>query len=133
MDSSDDDKPARINLDEVMRARPGGKVPPEPPTTEELISKIERDLSFLPFAAGLLVGWTVLSPLAEKLLSEQADKKSNPELPVSSPVLPQCAGHLSQGRNDFEHLVAAPINDQHIPKALLSGSEYPHSANRTPN
>lgn len=135
MSSPMDEKPVRINLDDLMALGPGGKRRPQP-TSEERISALEGRVSFLQFAGGLMLGTVLVSGLAEKLVSqlfpERANEKANPELPVAAPMASKPAGESAQWRNNFKHLISAPVNDQHVPEALLDESKYPHGGKANP-
>lgn len=121
--SSTDEKPTRIDLDALTyrggeRRRGVTWTPPRRDSGDLLVG----------IAIGLAAG--LLLSLQE--VGGNADRKANPELPVSGPVALERPSELPGTRNDGKNLITAPVNDQHVPPATFEVSEKPHSGNRTP-
>lgn len=117
------DKPARIDLD-ALEYRGGER--------RRGVSWTPRKRGSGDLMVGIAIGLAAGLLLSLQEVCSSADDKSNPELPVASPVALERPGELPGAGNDGKHFVTAPVNDQHVPPATFEVSEEPHSGKRTP-
>lgn len=131
---ADHETPSRIELLPTGRPRKSSMRL----TVDERLERLEAQASFLQLSCGLVFGALVGLTVAEQLFSKgdegagRSDERTNPELPVSGPVRLDASGDTSRAGDKFKNVIAAPVNDQHVPPALLSGSKDPHRGDRTP-